>query len=278
MDEREGKSPESNSPQSEDEDYQEAARSTADYAKYSPPQKERSPIWRKLGIGLAILIVIAVLGAGGYWFAKNHKSTKTPTQSSQASQTNSVDAGTKITSATKHHDSTNFNLGFDYPADWTVTDSGNGQLTVRSPAVSVKDSDGQTVNVRISLNIRDKTQKLSEFDTGNAIAALDSEKVAYTKPTQTQRANTYLSFLMYASSTRGFDGIYITGDSGYKKAQAIPKVDIQKIEPIISLTFAKCTDSTCSGSMTALSVSTDNWDDQNFSQPLKAMLQSFSIT
>lgn len=257
---------------SPDEDYQEAARSTADYADYKAPQKQRNPIWRKSAIGAAILAGVLLLAIAGYLLAKNHKSTPKQAQSSESSQAAQTSSTTKITAETKHHDSANFNLGFDYPADWTVTDTGNGQLTVKSPSIALKDSSGQSVNSQILMTARSSTQKLPEFDSGNAIAAMDSEKIAYSKPTQSQRANTYLSFLKYANSSGGFNGVYITGDNGYKEAQAIPKVDIQKVDPIISVTFVKA------NSDIPLAVSVDNWKDDSFALPIKNMLQSLTIS
>lgn len=260
---------------SEDEAYKEASQSTADYAEYEKPSKEPNPIWRKLGIFAASLITVAVLAGGAYWLLKGHKASKQPAQSSQT-ETTPVGA-VKITTTTKHYDSSNFNLGFDHPSDWTVSDTGNGALTVKSPAIKLKDADGENTDAQISLLIRPNTDKLVEFDSGNAIAAINSEKIAYTQPSQTQRANTYLSFPRYAHSSAGMDGIYITGDFGYKSAQSIPKVDIQKIDPVISVVFGQCTNQQCSGNNTSLTISTDNWDNQSFSDPLKNMLQSFTI-
>lgn len=261
-----------NSPSSgEDEAYKEAARSTADYADYRPSQKAHSKIWRKLGKWLPMVLAMIVLIAGAYWLVSSHKSNKGSSKSSSSTTT------AKINTATKHYDSTNFNLGFDYPADWTVTDSGKGVLTVRSLSIGLKSTNGQNTTAQITMTIRQNTQKLPEFDSGNAVAAIDSEKIAYTKPTQSQRANTYLSLLRYANSSAGFDGIYITGDFGYKSAQAIPKVDIQKLDPIISIGFAKCNDVQCSNGTSPLSLSIDNWNEQSFSGPLKKMLESLSI-
>ncbi len=265
-------------PPEERKDYQEEPRTTADYADYEQPQKNRNPIWRKIGKWLAVLVVFMALAAGGYWLFKGNKSDKKPAPAAQTNQVSDTPAAAKIATGTKHYDSVNFNLGFDYPSDWTVTDSGNGQLTVKSPAVSLKDTGGQSVNSQITLTIRSTDQKLPEFDSGNATAALDSEKIAYTKPTQSQRANTYLSFLTYGGSSGGLSGVYITGDNGYQKGQAIPKVDIQKVDPIISLTFAKCANGQCGGNNASLNIDTANWDDSGFADPLKAMMQSLSIT
>lgn len=152
-------------------------------------------------------------------------------------------------------------------------------MTVISRPISLKVSTGQNVTGQITLTIRDPSQPLPEFDKGNATATIDSVKIAYSHPSQNQRANTYMSFLTYASSAAsGIDGIYITGDYGYKKVQAIPKVDIQKIDPITSITFAKCADNSCSGKTTPLNLAVSDWQNGQLSGPLTKMLESLSIT
>lgn len=230
---------------------------------------------RNLIISLVALAVLA-LGAGGvYWFILNHKSTANfgaPSQTSQSQSAQAAPAAAQIAAATKSYTSPNFNLSFDYPQDWIVTDGGGGSMTVKSPLIQLKNAAGQTVTGAILLTIRDHSQKLTEFNSGNATAVRDSVKIAYTKPTQTQRANTYISFLQYAGTrTLGaLDGVYITADNGYQKGQAIPLVDVQKVDPIISLTFFD-------SSGKPLSVQNTMWDDQNFAGPLTKLLQSFSI-
>jgi hypothetical protein len=230
---------------------------------------------------LIIAVLLLMVLAGIYWFLIKPKPVKAPTVSPAAvSSKSSQSAQSKVD--TDHYASSNFNLGFDYPKGWKVSDiSGSGKLTVTSPTMNLKDSDNQAVKGQIVMTIRDKTQKLTEFDKGNAAAILDSEKIAYTKPAETQRGNTYISFLNYASSTgsdaAGIDGIYITGDAGYQKDQAVPAVDISKIDPITDVTFVKCSDSKCSGAGTSLTVNAGNWQDSSFSKPIKTMLQSLSI-
>ena len=260
---------------SEDEDYQQAAHSTADYADYRPPQKTRNPIWRKIGTGLVILAVIAGLAAAGYWYLKNQRQAK-PAQTSQNQQKKTNDAQ-KISAETEHFNSVNFNLGFDYPADWKVDDSGNGILTARSQAIELLDESGQPVPAQITMTIRQKGQKIAQFDGDSAATVLDSEKIAYIQPSENQRANTYLSFISYSGLAGGLEAVYVTGDSGYKKAQAVPRADIEGGDPIIGITFAKCRNDTCTGGTEPLAISPDNWDDQAFSRPLKAMLQSLSV-
>ena len=277
--EEEQKQPESNSENAPEVNNEAEDHSTADYANYQPPQKEHSPIWRKLGIGLTILIAIVLLGAGAMYL-KNHKSTKKPAESSQTAQTTaSTPAASQIATTTKHYDSSAFQLAFDYPQDWTVSDNGNGILTVTSPKLQLKSADGQTVSGRIIMTIRDSAQKLTEFNAGNALAAKASVKIAYTKPSPSQRGSTYESFLRYANTanTAGLDGVYITGDSGYTLGQAIPLVDVQKVSPVINITFVKCADSVCTAKTTPLSIASTAWDDKTFSQPLESMLQSLTI-
>jgi hypothetical protein len=217
------------------------------------------------------LILLAAIVAGAYWFVLKPE-PKTNTVSTNTAQT-PAKAAPQITAATKSYSSSNFYLTFSYPQDWTVTDNGGGIMTVKSPTLSLKNASGQTQSGNIVLTIRDKAQKLSEFDKGNATATRDSEKIAYTKPAQTQRGSTYISFLQYSatSASGALDGIYITGDNGYQKGQAVPLVDITKVDPVISVTFLN-------KAGTQLSIPDSMWADASFSGPLKAMLESFSIT
>ena len=129
------------------------------------------------------------------------------------------------------------------------------------------------------MTIANQGQNLNVFDKGNATAVLASQKIAYTSPTQNQRANTYLSFLQYASTTQNgaLDGVYITGDNGYQKGQDVPKSDVAGITPLVSVTFIQCANSACSGSTTALSVAASAWSDTSLSGPVTKMLESLAF-
>lgn len=261
-----------NSPdRDEHDDYEAASRSMATYAQTQPPKETGGRKWLAIFAVIAVIIIIAI---GIYWFLLRPKPAKLvpAAATTTTNQNQQQPSATKISATTKHYDSANFNLGLDYPNDWTVTDNGGGVMTIKSPSLSVKDASGQSQAGMIVLTIRDKTQKLNEFSAGNATAVLDSEKIAYTRPTQTQRGSTYISFLQYATTTANgaLDGIYITGDSGYQKGQAIPMVDISKVDPVINLTFQN-------GAGKPLSIASSQWSDQAFAGPLKSLLQSLSI-
>src|SRR6185312_6603968 len=132
------------------------------------------------------------------------------------------------------------------------------------------DASGQTVDGTITMTIQNsQPASLPGFSSGDAMVVIDSQKITYTKPTQTQRANTYISFLTYASTKtpNGLDAIYISADDGYTRGQTIPQTDLLQVSPIVSLTF---TDKNGK----AMTIAATNWDDSTFSDPLLAMLKS----
>lgn len=269
-------------PSAEEKDSQEAARSTAEYAEYQKPQKPRNPLWgklkpgRKLGIGLAILILVAVLGGGAYWFVKSRQSDK-PAETTQTAQ-NSPAAAEKITTETKRFDSAHFKLSFDYPGNWLASEDNAEEISVLSNDLKLKGIDGKDVMGQIDFRIRAKGQKLQGLDgTNGAITVLDSEKIAYTSPTQSQRASTYISFVRYEQSSEGLDAIYITGDTGYAKGQTVPIADIEKVDPVVSVEFYLCPDSGCVEFSGVYGIGLETWNDESISGPLRSMLQSLII-
>jgi cytoskeletal protein RodZ len=159
---------------------------------YRASHKRRWPYGK---IIIALLIIIIVSGAV-YWFfikakpvAKKTPSKTSSSQSQKPASTPKASQSTsngQIDSSTKHYDSSSFKLGFDYPADWTVSDPGAGILTVTSPALQLTDTSGQSVTGQVVMTIRDKNQLLPEFDKGSAAAVLKSVQITYTKPTGTQ--------------------------------------------------------------------------------------------
>jgi len=249
-----------------------------------PPREHVGPNYHKEDHKLRravflLLILILLAGVGGTYGYLKHRQSQRKAQAALAAQAAKPKVASKIDAATKNYSSPNFYLSFNYPADWTVTDTGGGQMTVMSPPIQLKSSLGQTVTGQIKMLILNTTTNLYGFSKGNAEAMLPSQLINYTNPTQNQRAATYLSFLQYASTDgSGLDAIYITGDIGYQKDQAIPLVDVSKGNPIISVSFAKCSDSVCKAKTTPLTISISSWDDNNFSGPLKNMLKSLSIT
>lgn len=242
--------------------------STADYHKYPQPEKPIRNWTRIFSIFIAVLL-LAGAGTGAYWYLKNHKST--PAKSAQTGQTT---APAKTVAATKSYTSPNFYLTFSYPASWTIIDNGGGTMTVTSADMQLKDVAGSSVNGKIVMTILNGSKQLPGFTAGsNATAVLASQKITYTKPTQTQRADTYITFISYSTTTasNGLDAIYISGNNGYTKAQAVPLADLLQVNPIISLSFTN-------SSGKALTLAASDWNDSSFSAPLLSMLKSLAIT
>jgi hypothetical protein len=266
-----------------EDDFAAASRAVTDYSQFTPQLKPKKKWPRVLGWTLLVLVVIAALGAGGYWLA-SHKSAPKQNQSSSQknnSSNNQAQNQNRAVATTEQYQSTNFNLSFNHPQDWAVADTGNGKLTVTSPTMQLTDASGQSQAGQVVMSIQNKdSADLSMFKQGNAIAVLDSQKIAYTKPTSTQRADTYVSFLQYAATTThgALDGVYITGDAGYQKGQYIPESDITKVDPLIRVTFVKCANASCSGTTTPLSISSSMWTDPtSFSGSVENILKSLAI-
>src|SRR5436190_9195487 len=95
--------------------------------------------WRGAFIGLTVVLILAAVG-GGYLYTHKSKSKQTLTTTTVV-QT----APTKITAQAKTYSSPNFYLSISHPIDWTVTDAGGGVMTVISPPIGLKDSNGQSV-------------------------------------------------------------------------------------------------------------------------------------
>jgi hypothetical protein len=262
--------PRPNVPPVTDEEIDRQART--DYLRSVVP-KRRKHQWPKIFL---ITLGILLLAGAVYWKFGQDKSKPTPSSNATTSQSQKAPTP-QANVPTKAYTSANFSLSFNYPQTWTVTDSGNGQLTVVSPATSLTDSSGQNITGQITMTIRQKGQGLTAFDKGNGTAVLDSQKVSYSNPTSSQRAQTYLTYVQFpATTTMGaLDAIYITGDFGYQKGQAVPKVDLSQIDPLVSITFAKCTDNACS-TATPTNIEATSWTGTTAS-PTETMLKSLSF-
>lgn len=236
----------------------------------APVQQDKKK--NRLKLVIALVVVLLVLSGAGFVVMKKRSATHTSSApTSQAAE----QPKPLLDTTTKRYSSSQFYLDIDIPSDWEIKDEqGSGVMTAMSPNVSIPTT-GTNTTGKVILTMRNKSQKLPEFDKGNATATINSEKIVYTKPSSAQRGQTYISFLTYptATSTSLVDGIYITGDFGYQKDQAIPKIDIQKVDPIISVTFMAC-DGTCTK---AIAIAPDAWQSAEFGGVLKKMLQSLTV-
>lgn len=247
---------------------------------YLPPTERSKPKWKRtLGKALLIILIVAlvtVLGFGVYRFFVRSKPERSAAQQNKTSEvTQPTDA---FAAAGKTYTSPNLNLSIDYPGNWKVSDDAN-KLKITSLLTTLPGTDGQNVQGRIVLAMQPKGTELEAFASGGVISALDSQKIKYSKPTPVQRGETYLTFLQYTDNfVKGqLDGIYITGDYGYKANQYVPKVDIAKLDPLITMTFEKCSANDC-GDPQPLSIQSEVWaNDAKLQKGIATMLQSLQV-
>jgi cytoskeletal protein RodZ len=241
------------------------------------PKKKKHRFLHFLGWLLLIAVLTGSIGgAAWYFFLRNEP--KETAQNTQPAQAATDDTAKTAEEPTEVYNATAFNMQFNYPTDWKVTAGPNNTIVTTSPPTQLKLANGKTQTGQIVMTVQHKQTSLPEFTKGNALAVRESEKMDYGKPSQAQRASTYLSFLNYSQSTsKGIDGVYITGDFGYVKDQYIPQGDILKADPLITVTFRACKDSACTSVGDLATLATSTWDDKSFVKPIMTMLESIVV-
>ncbi len=246
---------------------------------YLPPSKRNKPTWRKVAAKtlkiLLIVLVVAALAGGAYWQFFRHKAQPAPQQKPATQAAAKSDA---YTDKTEDVASTNVGLTLSYPETWTANDTTN-KLAIISPVAQLTDTTGQTFSGKIVLTVQPKGTMPKAFDSGGVISALDSQKIKYTKPSSVQRGQTYMTFLQYTQSlAKGqLDGVYVTGDFGYQANQYVPKTDIAKLDPLITVTFLKCDNDACANP-SETSIQSDMWaNNAGFQKTISTMLKSIQV-
>jgi len=261
-------------PPQQPDDYETASRSTADYINSLEPIKKEKKQRRTKRLVLIVIVVLALLGAGGYFVLGRSKKSETPAQSS-TDQTQQSPASTVDSELSEHHVSQDLFLAIDYPKTWDKNTETPGQLKLQSPNANITDEDGTKKDAKVTITIVPTGSTLTGF-TGtstSATAATDSIKLTYKQPSQSQRKDTYLSFLSFGEST-GANILYITGDFGYKKDQDIMKTDIAKGDPIINVSFVGCDGGACGQ---PLAISPEAWGSDEILKVAQSILESLAF-
>lgn len=228
---------------------------------------------------LITVVVIAALAGAVFWFMDKKAGDAQNQKQSTAQQAQPQEDTSQEPAAPKHYDSAAFNLGFDHPENWKVTE-GAGKLMVASPATKLRTASG-TVDAQVIFMVQSKQASLPGFSKGNGIATRTSEKIAYAKPTPNQRAQTHLTFVSNAgAATVGIDNVFVTGDLGYQKDQTVPQADIIQGDPLVSIFFARCQNDACATdpTTTRVTIADSAWNDNSaVIKAVKAVLTSLSI-
>lgn len=226
------------------------------------------------------LFLIAVMAAGAIYALGSKSSKKTvnkPVQTSTSTQPTSKP--TTNTSSSTQYSSIYYNLTFNLPSGWNVVNDNKQSLTAQSSTFSFVDVNEKSVSGRLILSVTPTGQPPAGLKGKDATEVIQSEKIAYTQPTSSQLAQSYISFLQYQStvSKNGLDAIIVTGNSGYTEGQIIPFSKLNGLNPTIVISFQSCPDSKCA-SPTNLTINISMWNDTNLKALIENLLKSFSLS
>lgn len=223
---------------------------------------------------LVIVIIIAAAAVGAFKFGDYKATPATPKTTPKVASTPKT--VTPATIPIKHADSTNFLLGFDYPQDWTVVDTA-AKLTVTSPSVQLSTVAGAKTSGHVVVTMQNQQTTIAGYPADGAVAVLESAKLTYKQPSAAQRAQTYLSYLSYASAT-GLNTLYVTGDNGYLAQQYVPLSDVVLGNPLVSVTFQTCATADCAtGTPTPVVLLASSWNSASFAKQVLALLESIQL-
>ncbi len=243
-----------------------------------PPadKHSRSRFIGRFVLGIAVVIVVIVLAvlAGSKLLHKSSPAKQLKVvyhTSSSAPVNNSTSTGTRSYTAQ------NYGLTFSYPASWSIFDNGTGPMTATSSPMQLTDAANKKIIGEITMTVEPQGQLPSGFTSGTDLAVLNSQLVSYAQPSSSQSAQTYISFVQYSNATvkGSLNGIYVTGNYGYQKDQVIPASDLQNIDPLITITFTQCGNTTCTANLTPLILSSNDWNETSFQKPILDMIRSF---
>ncbi len=252
-------------PKKPDDEFEAAGQSTSQYINSLEPVKRQQKKRRTRRIIFLIVPLVIALAVGAYFLIAKPKKTAAP----QPTATDTMDhmaMEAVDTQLSEHYVSQSLRLTVDYPKSWTKNDETSGQLTLQSPTAMLTDTTGEKKDGKVTITIVGAGKPVPNFTGTTATATAVSKKIAYTQPAATQRKETYLSFLGFGTS-KGVDAAYITGDYGYQKGQDVPKTDVAKIDPIISVSFTGSDNQ-------PLSLTPEAWEMDEILKVTQSILQS----
>lgn len=260
---------------------EESSTSVSEFVSQTQPIKEKRQKRKKQRIIFGIIALIILIGAGLYFALTRKNSTqRTIDSTQQANQQTEVEVREDTNVKTENFVSNELSLAFDYPSNWKIHDEpGDKQIMLDSPALKLRTPEGESKTGKIVMRIRGKGTKLDEIKTDSLTAARESVKLTYSKPSPSQRGQTYLAFLRFSNGlSGGVGGMYVMGDTGYKKDQYVPKADFTPLDPIISFSFHSCnTADSCTESGQNLSIAPSEWEDNPAFDKVKSILESLVV-
>jgi len=150
---------------------------------------------KKVIIGLAVLVVLAGLGYGGWKIMQKDTkpSAATSQQPSPASQqTEAKTSDVPETTELKTFESIDLGVELAHPNTWTANETAGG-IRITSPDFSYHTTDKGTISGNFRVYIRKGARETDSKYIGRGVAITASEKLTYDQPTSTQRKDTLVS-------------------------------------------------------------------------------------
>ncbi len=248
------------------------------------PKSQKTSGYRWVAL---ILVIIVIAGLAGWAYVSVHHKTKPQTKTynrkSETSRSGSINSSSNQQSTpaipTTPYTASAFNTSFNYPSNWTVINNGTASINIDSPAEDMVAANGNTVLGQIEFTLA-KTGSLPPAFTTQSVAVMTSQKITFTSPSTTQAAQSYISFVQYPTTTivGGLDGIYLSGNYGYQKYQAIPASNLDTVNPLVYVSFYTCQSQACPvNTRSPLTITSTDWNNSAFSAPILTTLKSFSF-
>lgn len=174
---------------------------------------------KMLLVGGAVLVAL-LLAAAAYWFFVMRKDTGAAPAVDQ-STTTTVPAetipDTPADSTPQTYKSEKLNIELTHRKDWTITESAGSGIVLTSPRTTAVMPDGTAGTNVFTLKIRKGASETMRASIDKAVAVRDSEVIAYTAPTESQRFYTNVSYAGKDANTFGF--FLVTGSTEVKSGQ-----------------------------------------------------------
>jgi hypothetical protein len=235
----------------------------------------RAGLWIVSGV-----VVLVILGAGAFLYG--HYTKDKTTKSNETKSHKTVTAPKSTTTAPNitltNYSSSVFNLTVNYPNTWTIAASGSTSMTITSPETAMTADTGKAVEGKTIVTVVNQGQIPAGYGS-SSVAVLNSQDINFSKPTSSQAAQTYISFMQYPATTvkGGLDAIYMTGNNGYLKGDVVPSSIVGQVSPLVIVSFEQCSNQTCT-SPVALTISSTMWNSSAFSTPILDILKSFEFS
>lgn len=167
--------------------------------------------------GGAVLALLLLGWLSWFFLAGDSGQQKTPVAASGQQQTQDTPTPEPADPTPVVFKSTKYNIELTHRKDWTLKEASSGEITITSPRTSYTRTDGKPTTGVFTFKFRVGVPDPMKATIEKAVAARDSEVIAYDDPPETQR---YYTNLSYAGQKDVFNFFIVTGNTALKAGNA----------------------------------------------------------